>query len=96
MTAQLPGEWSDHGACVGHDPEVFYPLPLPNGRVDLRPARTICAGCPVRQPCLEYAIEAREPYGIWGGLTQAERRHLTAARLTPDQRAARAALGETG
>jgi len=39
-------------------------------------AKAICATCPVREPCLEYAIRIREPHGIWGGLSESERRPL--------------------
>jgi WhiB family redox-sensing transcriptional regulator len=41
-------------------------------------AKAICQVCPVRQPCAEYAITIREPFGIWGGLTEVERRELAA------------------
>ena len=40
------------------------------------PARQVCAACPVRQPCLDYAITNRIAYGVWGGLTERERRAL--------------------
>ncbi len=43
-----------------------------------RRAKAICAGCSVRLPCLEYATGIREPHGIWGGLTELERRVLSA------------------
>ena len=39
-------------------------------------AKAICGVCPVRQPCSEHAIQIREPFGIWGGLTEVERRVL--------------------
>jgi WhiB family redox-sensing transcriptional regulator len=39
-------------------------------------AKAICQVCPVRQPCADYAIDIREPFGIWGGLTEIERREL--------------------
>ncbi len=42
-------------------------------------AKDICASCPVRQPCLDYAIQIREPHGIWGGLNENERKHLLAS-----------------
>ncbi|MBV8297711.1 MAG: WhiB family transcriptional regulator, partial [Acidimicrobiia bacterium] len=41
-------------------------------------AKAICATCPVRRPCLDYAIGIREPHGIWGGLNEVERRQLLA------------------
>jgi uncharacterized membrane protein len=51
---------------------VFFP-----GRGETAgPARRVCAVCPVRQPCLDYAISNRIAYGIWGGLTERERRAL--------------------
>ena len=43
-------------------------------------AKEICVSCPVRQPCLDYAIKIREPHGIWGGLNEVERKQLLAHR----------------
>lgn len=43
-------------------------------------AKAICAQCPVREPCLRYALRIREPHGIWGGLNETERNELLAAR----------------
>ncbi len=42
-------------------------------------AKCICLGCPVRRECLDFAMRVREPHGIWGGMTEAERRHLLPA-----------------
>jgi len=41
-----------------------------------RAAKRVCAACPVRQECLDYALRVREPFGIWGGLNETERRRL--------------------
>ena len=84
MTARLPrhrtlaaparfaARWRELAACRGADLEVFFP-----GRGEsAEPARQVCAGCPVRQPCLDYAITNRIVHGIWGGLTERERRAL--------------------
>lgn len=57
-------DWIEHGSCVGAPAEVFFPPRGSNGVA----ARKICAGCPVRQECLDYAIENREQWGIWGGM----------------------------
>ena len=44
-------------------------------------AKSICAMCPVRRPCLDYAVRIREPHGIWGGLNETERKQLIAKRF---------------
>ena len=64
--------WRDRAACRGTDLTVFFP-----GRGEsAEPARQVCAGCPVRQPCLEFALRHGEVHGIWGGLTERDRRSL--------------------
>jgi WhiB family redox-sensing transcriptional regulator len=89
--------WRYQAACRGTDLEVFFP-----GRGEpAEPARQICAGCPVRQPCLDYALSHGITHGIWGGLTERDRRplrvqHTAAARRERDQAiAAAAAAGNT-
>jgi hypothetical protein len=76
---------------------VFFP-----GRGELaEPARQVCAQCPVRQPCLDYAISHGITHGIWGGLAERDRRalrarHVSAARRERDEAiAAAAAAGYT-
>jgi WhiB family transcriptional regulator, redox-sensing transcriptional regulator len=70
--ARFAARWRDLAACRGADLEVFFP-----GRGETAgPARQVCAACPVRQPCLDYAITNRIVHGIWGGLTGRERRAL--------------------
>ena len=71
-SARFAARWRELAACRGTDLEVFFP-----GRGETAgPARQVCAGCPVRQPCLDYAITNRIVYGVWGGLTERERRAL--------------------
>jgi WhiB family transcriptional regulator, redox-sensing transcriptional regulator len=72
--------WQWRAACRGEDAALFF---APNhfetkDEKDARErgAKSICAGCPVRVECLEYAIRTREPHGIWGGLNELERRLL--------------------
>ena len=70
--ARFAARWRELAACRGADLEVFFP-----GRGESAgPARRVCAACPVRQPCLDYAISNRIAHGIWGGLTEQERRAL--------------------
>lgn len=76
--------WRSAGACLHADPDIFFPISLHGDQVTV--AKAICAGCPVRRECLEYA-QANDPiYGIWGGTTVADRQR---ARRR-EQRAARA------
>ncbi len=89
--------WRYRAACRGADLDVFFP-----GRGEsAEPARRVCAGCPVRQPCLDYALSHGITHGIWGGLTDRDRRSLrvhrtAAARRERDEAiAAAAAAGST-
>ena len=69
-------EWQDLGACRTLPVEIFFPP----AEQEADEAKSICALCEVRQPCLEFAIAAGERFGIWGGLTTVERRSLVAKR----------------
>ena len=64
--------WRQQAACRDSDTNVFFP----DSDADAGPALAICAVCPVRIECLEYAVRIREPHGIWGGLNELERRRL--------------------
>jgi WhiB family redox-sensing transcriptional regulator len=73
-------EWQLEAACRGEHASIFYPPmrfePKRERLAREHAAKAICRSCPVRTQCLDHAIEADERYGIWGGLTDAERRHL--------------------
>jgi WhiB family transcriptional regulator, redox-sensing transcriptional regulator len=80
QTLQSVQDWQERAACRGPQSSIFFP-PSNFERKDDKDrregnAKGICAGCAVRTACLEYAIEIREPHGIWGGLTEGERRAL--------------------
>jgi len=79
--ARFAARWRQQAACHGTDLNLFYPE---RGQ-SAGPARQVCAQCPVRQPCLEYALSNRITHGIWGGLTERERRPLQ-SRLVQDAR----------
>lgn len=66
----MNANWRQRAACRGVDPEIFYPV----SDEDAEEAKAICATCPVREACLEYSLRAREREGVWGGLTERERR----------------------
>ncbi len=81
-TPALPDRsWQADALCRGNHSHLFFP-PSTVERKEERErrelkAKAICSVCPVKEPCLDYALMIREPYGIWGGLTEAERRqHL--------------------
>ena len=61
--------WREHAACTGHAEYFFNDAKKTN----VREAKKICAGCPVKQQCLEHGL-THDEYGIWGGLTATERR----------------------
>lgn len=72
--------WQAKAACRGPQSSVFFP-PAHFERKDEKEARearakAICGSCPVRRPCLDYALRIREPHGIWGGLSEAERKQI--------------------
>jgi WhiB family redox-sensing transcriptional regulator len=70
--ARFAARWRELAACHGADLNLFFP----ERGESAEPARQVCAACPVRQPCLDYAITNRIAHGIWGGLTERERRAL--------------------
>jgi WhiB family redox-sensing transcriptional regulator len=71
--------WRQRANCVGIDPDLFFP-----GRGSTtRDAKEVCRGCVVRDECLAYAMTARERFGIWGGLSERERRRLRHALAQP-------------
>lgn len=70
-------DWRHHAACRDEDPELFFPLSeIGPGARQVDRAKAICARCPVRAQCLEYAIDNGLDHGIFGGTTETERRTL--------------------
>jgi WhiB family redox-sensing transcriptional regulator len=65
-------DWQERALCAQTDPEAFFP----EKGGSTREAKRICAGCEVRAECLEYALMHDERFGIWGGLSERERRRL--------------------
>lgn len=89
--AELPGglwdalglaegwEWARESLCAQTDPELFHPA---TGQSAV-PAKRICLGCPVRAQCLDAALARNERHGVWGGLSERERRRLRHRRGLP-------------
>ena len=85
MSAQrLEEDWQLRAACRGPHASVFFPPPRFERKHERlareAAAKAICEMCPVKDDCLEYALDIREPHGIWGALTETERRSLLAER----------------
>jgi WhiB family redox-sensing transcriptional regulator len=72
----LNAEWWEVAACRDRDPELFFPVSAMPSAADARKAKLICASCPVRPQCLDFALRHAQEQGIWGGLTESERRVL--------------------
>lgn len=74
-------DWRTRAACIDEDPELFFPVGTTGPAVDQADeAKRVCASCEVREPCLEYALDTNQDAGVWGGLTEDERRALRRAR----------------
>jgi WhiB family transcriptional regulator, redox-sensing transcriptional regulator len=66
--------WRSTGACLGADPDLFFPISATGlAQKQIAQAKTICAGCRVRQECLDFAMAHDQVYGIWGGTTPEDR-----------------------
>lgn len=80
--SRLPGpnadfwDWQMESACRGEDPSVFFHPEGERGEARAareRAAKAICAGCPVLAECATHALAVREPYGVWGGMSEEDR-----------------------
>jgi len=68
--------WQRQANCMGVDPDLFFP----ERGASTREAKEVCRGCVVREDCLEYALANGEKFGIWGGLSERERRRIRRRR----------------
>ena len=67
-----PDLWQDEAACYGIDPDTFFPT----SEEEAGPALAYCSVCPKRPTCLAWALKNGERYGVWGGLTEQQRRRV--------------------
>jgi WhiB family redox-sensing transcriptional regulator len=88
--SRLPGpnadvwDWQLLGSCRGADPNIFFHPEGERGparEAREKAAKQICGTCPVRVTCAEHALAVREPYGVWGGLSEDEREAIISRRL---------------
>lgn len=85
LTPPTPMPWMDQALCAQVDPDLFFELAtsryeMANQADRVSAAKAICARCPVSAECLELALAGDERYGIWGGLTERERRQVKRRR----------------
>jgi len=70
-------DWRSSAACLTHDPELFFPVgESDTSRPQIREAKAVCARCPVAAECLEYVLDTRQDFGVWGGTSVDDRRRL--------------------
>lgn len=77
MAGTINEEWHDQANCLGVDPDLFFP----ERGASTREAKEVCRGCVVRVDCLEFALQNGEKFGIWGGLSERERRRIRRQRV---------------
>ena len=70
-------DWRDRAACLDEDPELFFPIGNTGPAIlQIEEARAVCMRCEVREECLQWALESGQDHGVWGGLSEDERRAL--------------------
>jgi WhiB family transcriptional regulator, redox-sensing transcriptional regulator len=80
--------WQRQANCMGVDPDLFFP----ERGASTREAKEVCRGCVVREDCLEFALTNGEKFGIWGGMSERERRRIRRRRAL-ERRGGEAASG---
>jgi WhiB family redox-sensing transcriptional regulator len=75
--ATTVSDWRARSACLQTDPELFFPVGSTGPAVrQVDQAKRVCGSCPVRRECLQWALDERQDHGVWGGLSEDERRAL--------------------
>ncbi len=77
----LDTSWQEFANCLGVDPDLFFP----ERGASTREAKEVCRGCVVRPDCLEFALANGEKFGIWGGMSERERRRIRRQRALERQ-----------
>lgn len=70
-------DWRHNAACLTEDPELFFPIGNTGPALaQIERAKQVCARCEVREQCLTWALEAGQDHGVWGGMSEEERRAI--------------------
>jgi WhiB family redox-sensing transcriptional regulator len=89
QTVRTQFDWRQRAACRNLDPDLFFPIGTAGPSVGQTiEAKRVCLACPVRNACLNWAIGHCQDYGIWGGMTEAERQALRSAQNVRQRRLA--------
>ncbi len=81
-------DWRHRAACREEDPELFFPIGTTGpALLQIEEAKTVCRRCDVREQCLQFALETGQDAGVWGGLSEDERRALKRRRARQRARA---------
>ncbi|MEW2078772.1 WhiB family transcriptional regulator [Streptomyces sp. NPDC013433] len=87
-------DWRTRGACMREDPELFFPIGNTGpALLQIEEAKAVCRRCPVIEQCLQWALESGEDSGVWGGLSEDERRALKRRAARNRLRARKVAAG---
>lgn len=79
-------DWRDRAACRHEDPDLFFPIGTTGpAQAQTEQARAVCRRCPVREACLEWAMDTGQATGVWGGTSETERRSLKRRRSRSDR-----------
>ena len=75
----MDSNWMASGMCADKPPSLFFP----SDGVGVEVAKRLCATCPVKSQCLDYALDNRIDHGVWGGTSERERRRILRSRRVP-------------
>ncbi|MFB8247345.1 WhiB family transcriptional regulator [Streptomyces sp. NPDC055952] len=79
LSPDLPvdSDWRGQGVCSKEDPELFFPIGNTGpALLQIEEAKAACRRCPVLQTCAQWALDQGEPHGVWGGMSEDERRRI--------------------
>jgi len=94
MLGEAPNDWRADALCRDTDPSLFFPVGTTGLALDqIDYAKQTCDECSVRQDCRDFALDTNQDSGVWGGLTEEERRVIRRKRVAAERAARRATFG---
>lgn len=84
MPVEIDRDWVKEAACKGAEFNLFFAEKSGQATYQVRAAKAICSGCPVREECLAYALKNAIRHGVWGGLSEEERADLRRRMRLPN------------